>query len=84
MTGEKGLEAAIPVGSNIANEYMVRAIIEAYDAARSAEPEGWDLVSDGAADRAPARHLPDCAQSHGCGRVTRLHPLRHRPTGGRA
>lgn len=36
MIDEQALQAAIPVGSNLANADLVRAIIEAYEAARSA------------------------------------------------
>lgn len=42
MIDEKAFQAAIPVGSNIANEYLVRAIIEAYEAAKpAAEAVAW-------------------------------------------
>jgi hypothetical protein len=42
---EKALEAAIPVGSNIADAHLVRAIIEAYEAAKGGgAPSGWVMV----------------------------------------
>lgn len=41
MIDEQALQAAIPVGSNLANADLVRAIIEAYEAAKSAEPVAW-------------------------------------------
>ena len=41
MIDERALQAAIPVGSNMANAELVRAIIKAYEAARSAEPVAW-------------------------------------------
>lgn len=48
MIDEKALQAAIPVGSNMANADLVRAIIEAYEAARSAEPVGHvEIEHDG-------------------------------------
>lgn len=34
---EKALEAAIPIGSNIADAHLVRAIIAAYEAAKGAK-----------------------------------------------
>jgi hypothetical protein len=41
---EKALEAAIPIGSNIADAHLVRAIIIAYeDAKREAAPIMWHV-----------------------------------------
>jgi len=44
---EKALQAAIPVGSNIADAHLVRAIIEAYESAKGgAAPARWEFFQD--------------------------------------